>query len=157
MIVGLILGYVIATLIGRALNRVITVTEQAAVGNFSARVGLPTEDDLGQMGKAIDQMLARLEDSVGQVMAVLAKGIRGDLTLRVCTTGEDRLAQMGAALNRVLDSVQDNIVQVQQAQSSLLIQAAALQAAANGIVICDLLGKVIWANPAFFAAHRLHR
>lgn len=149
VIVGLILGYVIATLIGRALNRVITVTEQAAVGNFSARVGLPTEDDLGQMGKAIDQMLARLEDSVGQVMAVLAKGIRGDLTLRVCTTGEDRLAQMGAALNRVLDSVQDNIVQVQQAQSSLLIQAAALQAAANGIVICDLLGKVIWANPAF--------
>lgn len=148
-ILGLVLGYAIVRLIGQALGRVIAVTEQAAVGNFAARVGLRSEDDLGQMGQAIDQMLTRLEDSVGQVMIVLAKGTGGDLTLRVRTTGEDRLAQMGTALNRMLDSVQRGIVQVQQAQSSLLIQAAALQTAANGIVICDLLGRAVWVNPAF--------
>lgn len=146
---GFVLAYVIATLIGQTLRRVIAVTEQAAVGNFAARVGLRTKDDFGQMARAIDQMLTRLDDSVGQAIVVLAKGAAGDLTPRVRVTGEDRLAQMGIALNQMLKSFQDSMAQIQQAQSSLSIQAAALQAAANGIVICDLLGRAVWVNPAF--------
>lgn len=149
LLIGLALGYFIASLIAKAIKQVVAVTEQAAIGDFAARVGLRTEDDLGQMGTAIDQMLARLEDSVGQAMAVLTKGASGDLTLRVRVTGEDRLARMGTALNQMLESFEDSMAQVQQAQHSLLIQAAALQAAANSIVICDLLGRVVWANPAF--------
>jgi diguanylate cyclase (GGDEF)-like protein/PAS domain S-box-containing protein len=46
-------------------------------------------------------------------------------------------------------SVATNISHLVQARESLRLQSAALEAAANGILITDATGRIEWANPAF--------
>jgi methyl-accepting chemotaxis protein len=56
----------IAAVIGRALRHVVAQAEQAAGGDLTARVALDTRDELGQMGRALNVMMAKLEASMGQ-------------------------------------------------------------------------------------------
>jgi len=51
---------------------------------------------------------------------------------------------------RLLGSVQD-ITERKQAEAQIRLQAAALESAANGIVIADAEGTILWANPSFFS------
>ena len=67
VLLGLALGYFIASLIAKALKQVMTVTEQAAAGDLTMRVQLDTKDELGQMGAALNQMLESFNDSMSQV------------------------------------------------------------------------------------------
>ena len=54
-----------------------------------------------------------------------------------------RLTRAGQQKLRELD------LQVREGNRQLELQATALQAAANGIVITDATGKIVWHNPAF--------
>ena len=49
---------------------------------------------------------------------------------------------------RLLGSVQD-ITERKQAEAQIHLQAAALESALNGIMITDIEGGVLWANPSF--------
>ena len=49
---------------------------------------------------------------------------------------------------RLLGSVQD-ITEHKQAETQIFLQAAALESAANGIMITDTNGKILWANHSF--------
>lgn len=49
----------------------------------------------------------------------------------------------------LFEQAQLEIAARKEAEKQLQLQASALQAAANGIVITDRLGEVIWVNPAF--------
>jgi diguanylate cyclase (GGDEF)-like protein/PAS domain S-box-containing protein len=49
---------------------------------------------------------------------------------------------------RLLGSVQD-ITERKQAEAKIHLQAAALESAVNGIVITDIEGNILWANPSF--------
>jgi PAS domain S-box-containing protein len=46
-------------------------------------------------------------------------------------------------------SIAEDVTQRRQAEAQLRLQSSALAAAANGIVIVNREGKIIWANPAF--------
>jgi len=63
----LALSSVTAREITRGLQEVVATTEQAAAGDLTTRVSLDTEDELGQMGQALNQMLTRFHDSMAQV------------------------------------------------------------------------------------------
>ncbi|MGV3756082.1 MAG: PAS domain S-box protein [Verrucomicrobiota bacterium] len=57
-------------------------------------------------------------------------------------TGQD--GQPQGIIGAVLD-----ITELKKVQEHLLLEESALNAAANGIVITDATGKILWANPAF--------
>lgn len=46
-------------------------------------------------------------------------------------------------------SIEQEVTRRKEAESQMHLQAAALEAAANGIVLTDREGKILWANPAF--------
>ena len=64
---GVALGYFIARLVVRPVQHVVEQAEQAAAGDLTVRVELDTQDELGQMGRALDRMLASFHDSMTQV------------------------------------------------------------------------------------------
>ena len=61
---------------------------------------------------------------------------------------KDHLARLPQSVRQVIN---ERILREEQrrAQSQLRLQAAALESAANGILITDGAGNIIWANPAF--------
>ena len=72
-VVAIALGVFLSTLIGRKItgpiSQVVAASEQAASGDLTVRVTLDSTDELGQMGQALDQMLARFHDSMTEVQA----------------------------------------------------------------------------------------
>ncbi len=67
ILLGLALGYFIAALIAKGLKEVVNKSEQAAAGDLTVRVDLDSKDELGQMGQALNRMLAGFHDSMAQV------------------------------------------------------------------------------------------
>ena len=62
-----VLSGVVARGISGGLKRVMAVTEQAVTGDLTVRVALDTQDELGQMGTALNAMLAKFETSMSEV------------------------------------------------------------------------------------------
>src|SRR5439155_2594281 len=58
------------------------------------------------------------------------------------------LRRLVPAIEREVNDAQNRRAR-QQAEEQLRLQSAALQAAANAILITDRSGKIIWINPAF--------
>ena len=64
---GLALGYFIAALIAKGLRQVVEKSGQAAAGDLTVRVALNSQDELGQMGAALNNMLQSFHDSMSEV------------------------------------------------------------------------------------------
>ncbi|WP_041972860.1 SpoIIE family protein phosphatase [Geobacter sp. OR-1] len=74
--------------------------------------------------------------------------IRKDGTIRwVINTVVPRYNTAGNLV--AYDGLVSDITERKQAEEELLLQSTALNAAANAIVITDVNGKALWANPAF--------
>jgi PAS domain S-box-containing protein len=57
---------------------------------------------------------------------------------------QDAMGEINGIIGAFID-----ITEEKRARENLLLQESALNAAANGIVITDATGKILWANPAF--------
>ncbi|HTS16309.1 MAG TPA: CHASE4 domain-containing protein [Verrucomicrobiae bacterium] len=98
-------------------------------------------------------VLARLARMIREVNQI---GRRNDVAARMVIDGKDELAGLAGALNQMLDALQqsqarlqESIQQQQLAADRLRLQGAALDSAANAIVLTDREGTVEWVNPAF--------
>jgi methyl-accepting chemotaxis protein len=61
------LGIAIAGLIIRALAQVVDKAQKAATGDLTVRVSVDSQDELGQMGSALNAMMERFETTMAQV------------------------------------------------------------------------------------------
>jgi diguanylate cyclase (GGDEF)-like protein/PAS domain S-box-containing protein len=96
-----------------------------------------------------------------------AVSVAGDYSLRARIDGWDEFGCLSAEFNGMLDRIQEQDRQLRLnrehleddvrartaelfvASQRLKLQAAALEAAANAIVITDVQGNIVWTNPAF--------
>jgi len=114
------------------------------------------------------EKLTGLKDVVGKKASEVIPGIQEnnpellETYGRVAVTGkpekfEARVEALGACFSITAYSYQkehfvsifDNITERKRAEELLRVQTSALQAAANGIVITDRAGRMLWVNPAF--------
>ena len=65
------------------------------------------------------------------------------------TTLEARVAQRTRELSEANQQLAKEVEERRQAEERLNLQAAALEAAANGVVITDSKGRIVWINRAF--------
>jgi methyl-accepting chemotaxis protein len=64
---GLSLGWLLARSITRALACVVRQAQQAAAGDLTVRVALDSQDELGEMGRALNSMMQRFETTISEV------------------------------------------------------------------------------------------
>lgn len=126
-----LLTLLLAFLLARRLQRPIsaplmqlTLTAEAIskANNYTLRAELPTSDEFGKLGSAFNHMLDQIEARNHQL-----REYRGHL--------EEEIAARTAELLK--------------ANETLMLQAEALNAASNSILITDLSGNIVWSNPAF--------
>ncbi len=102
------------------------------------------------MERLLLNRLARLIADVDRI------GASSDVTARVATGGRDEIASLANALNKMLDALQqsqtelrESVTQQRFAADRLRLQGAALDSAANAVVLTDRDGTIEWVNPAF--------
>ncbi len=67
LVTGGLLGWLPARSIVSVLHQVAAGTERAATGDLTVQIAVKTQDELGQMGAAINQMLERFQHSMTEI------------------------------------------------------------------------------------------
>jgi diguanylate cyclase (GGDEF)-like protein/PAS domain S-box-containing protein len=111
--------------ISRPLIQLVQTANAISSGtDYSLRAALPNRDEFGMLVSAFNAMLQQIQN-------------RND--------------QLRVYHEHLEDEVASRTAQLSSANARLNLQAEALNAAANAIVITDLSGDIVWTNPAFSA------
>jgi PAS domain S-box-containing protein len=143
---GSLIAGLVSTRFTRRLRLIQEVSEAVKTGRTELRVAPLGEDEAGRLAQDFNAMLDAMTRGT-QELQVANENLRASQA--------DALRQMEAAQRsqRVAEQysvqLQQEATSRQRAEEAMRLQSAALQAAANTIVITDLAGQVIWANQAF--------
>lgn len=123
----LLLAFLLAHQLQQPISRPLMQLTQTAeaisqADDYVLRAKLPNSDEFGKLGSAFNHMLDQIETRNGQL-----RQHREHL--------EDEVAARTAELR--------------EASETLRLQAEALNAASESILITDLSGNIVWSNPAF--------
>ncbi len=83
LFIAFIINYMLTSRVLRPLSQMSAITRQVAAGNYSHRVAVTTQDEVGQLGIAFNQMadsLAEVEQLRKNMVADLAHELRTPLT-----------------------------------------------------------------------------
>lgn len=69
VILSVVLGYLISQVIARPLRRVVDMVGRVAEGDLTETTNIGTKDEIGQLGRSIDQMVLKLRAIVGEILA----------------------------------------------------------------------------------------
>lgn len=96
-------------------------------GDFSQRVEIDSDDEVGRLGTALNDMAARL-----QAQADIAERIsQGDLDIRIDLASDKD--QLGITLQRMLDNLNDVVGQLQAGAREITASAEQVSALSNGL------------------------
>jgi diguanylate cyclase (GGDEF)-like protein/PAS domain S-box-containing protein len=122
-----VLAFLIAPRLQRPISRpltelVQTVKDISNASDYSVRANLTSRDEFGTLVVAFNGMLDQIEERNGQLR-------------------QHR--------ERLEEQVASRTAELFAANARLKLQAEALNAASNSILITNLAGKIVWSNPAF--------
>jgi diguanylate cyclase (GGDEF)-like protein/PAS domain S-box-containing protein len=111
--------------VSEPLRHLVQITETiASAGDYSIRAQLPNHDEFGLLVAAFNGLMEQIET---------------------------RDQQLRRYREKLEDEVACRTAELSSANKRLKLQAAALSAAANSILITDIQGTIVWSNPAFSA------
>jgi methyl-accepting chemotaxis protein len=137
LLLALGIGYGLARFITRALTHVVAQAQQAAAGDLTVRVSLEAQDELGQMGQALNAMLIRFETSMREV-AQTARHTAG--AAQQLAAGSEQLSsgaqEQASSLEETTTSLEQMTATVKQnadnARQANQVAGAAREAAERG-------------------------
>lgn len=123
LVISILLNRSITRPLGKALHLADTIRS----GDLSQRLNMSSADEIGQLGKALDQMADSLEDK-----AELARRIAdGDLTAEVQLTSEQDM--LGIALRRMVDNLNDLLGHVAMAGEQITSGAGEISSSSQDL------------------------
>ncbi len=151
-----VLAAAIGWLLGRALldplNTLLHAVSRIAAGEQSARVQVVSNDELGRVGHAFNDMAQAIQDNIQRevsaastlrakvdaLLATVSQAASGDLTGKITVTGDDAIGRLGQGLATMLANLRTLINNVQRAgiqvtTSATEIAASAKQQEATGV------------------------
>jgi methyl-accepting chemotaxis protein WspA len=152
VVLALAIGGLLSSALAAPLTRLSAAVERIAHGEQGARVEVSSNDELGQVSIAFNQMAQSIQDSLAKELAatnllkskvdsllgVVSKAAAGDLTGKIEVQGEDAIGRLAAGLERMFDNLRALLNDVQKAgiqvtTSATEIAASAKQQEATGV------------------------
>lgn len=133
LLFALLLSFLLRALITRPVDRLVTAVKELASGNLNARIDLPANNELGQLGAAFNEMAAELENNQERLQ-------EQNLQLEM-EVSERQMAQ--ETLEEQSQRLEEEIAERTQAEDKLKIVFDAAQA---GIIMVDAEGAITFAN-----------
>ena len=124
LLASLVIGVALAMSLVRSLNsglsRLVGTAQQVqSSGNFALRTELQRDDELGQVARAFDSLLAELQTAIDQANRVLAAVAEGDFNERIEVDFKGDLATLKTGVNSSAESVNYTMQALQQVMTAL--------------------------------------
>jgi two-component system cell cycle sensor histidine kinase/response regulator CckA len=122
--------------------------------SFLRITGYRREEVIGRTSPEL-KFLEGPDDHLRLIEMLAKQGSIRDLEITFCSRSGQRRAGLGSAEvievagEKCVIAILTDITSRKQAEAQMRLQAAALESAANAVVIADRSGKAIWVNPAF--------
>ncbi|MFV9505091.1 MAG: HAMP domain-containing methyl-accepting chemotaxis protein [Oscillochloridaceae bacterium umkhey_bin13] len=157
LIVATVLGFWLSNMIARNLGKLAAATNRVAEGDFTQRVELNSNDELGYLAGQFNQMVGQLHTARENELATRAAEDRrieqerkardelqlavnvysgfisrvasGDLTARVAPQGDVDMQRIGNDLNAMVEALHSVTSQVREANANIAAAAAEILAA----------------------------
>jgi len=100
VIVALMLGFIIAGLISKPINRVLYMLQEMSKGHLGERTNINTTDEVGQMSKVMDSFSQGLQNEVIGAMNKIAKG---DMNINIEI--KDEKDEITPAIKKVVENI----------------------------------------------------
>jgi methyl-accepting chemotaxis protein len=113
LFISITLGFVIANIISKPVNRLTEAAHRISLGDTDVNIDIDTKDELGMLGKAFGVMITNIKEQV----AVANKISEGDLGTQVKVKSDKDI--LGKALNTVIESLKGLV-----SEAGLLTKAA---------------------------------
>jgi methyl-accepting chemotaxis protein len=145
LLTSLAVAFFLSRSISRPLANMTSTAQAVASGNLDAEAQIHSNDEVGVLAMAFNQMTNSLRNSIEadsrtraelqRIVSVystfIARVAGGDLTTRVEAQGDEELHRLGNDLNNMVESLHSITRQVHQANSAIASAAAEILAAAT--------------------------
>ncbi len=154
-------GFLLANLLLRRwvtqpLQHFMDVIERRADGDDTAWVAFDGEDEMGQLGRAFNQMAEnikavslrerenamQLQKKVDQLLHVTRRVRAGDFDVQVGFAGEDAIGELASSLQAMIDAIRQNMLEKKQAMEHLQRRVDAILAQVEAVARGDLGRRV---------------
>jgi methyl-accepting chemotaxis protein len=133
IVIGLILGWLIARVLSRNLANVITTAQSLGGGDLAARATVTTTDEAGKLAQAFNEMgeqlqakvmrereqAAKTEQFMVDAKRVLGNLAQGDLTDQMTSACDGDLEQIKISLNSAITNLTTTLATVREAAESV--------------------------------------
>ena len=117
--------------ISRSLTAVGQAVNKLSNGDFTAKTGLDSADELGVMAKELDAAIGNIRSNIQKVRGAAQRLAAGDLSGRVESTGDDELAAMARDLDAATTALRSAMHEVREAAEQVV--GAAQQMSSGGV------------------------
>ena len=123
VVLGVLLTFLITRALARPLVRMVAALQAFTGGDYSSRVAISAQDEVGQLGAAFNQMADRIQAQVsiekqaqGEVQRLIDAAVEGRLSERAPAEHfEGFYRSLAEGINQMLDAFVDRLTQVVRA------------------------------------------
>ncbi|EKQ55078.1 MULTISPECIES: methyl-accepting chemotaxis protein [unclassified Clostridium] len=107
MSISILIGIYISRLITKPIKRVLYIIEEMCEGHFAEKTNIHTDDEIGQMSKALDFFADELKSKIIEVMNNISKGdVSMDISLK------DERDELAPALKKMVENIRSLVMDV---------------------------------------------
>ncbi|MBT3197949.1 MAG: PAS domain S-box protein, partial [Gammaproteobacteria bacterium] len=140
-LVAIYLARVLLRSVQRSVDSIRKIDES---GDFSIRIAVECQDEVGQMGEALNRLFRHQQQAIGDAIRVSAEVAAGRFGQKIEAPYHGDLAQLKQGINGSVERVEQN-TQTLMNQNSEMEQI--LSSMDQGLIVSDLEGVVQRVNP----------
>ena len=110
-------------LVIRPIGKTTDLIKRIAKGDFSMRIDVKQDDEIGEIANEVNKLLDQLESSISEVTMVMQAMAEGDFSKRMSSQVSGDLDKLKGHTNQSIEILSDRTRQLNQAQQELIDKA----------------------------------
>jgi len=141
----------------KPVSRLLSVVQQRAKGDITARVNIESYDDIGRLGEAFNTMAenvnavterehqesVELQRKVDSLQSVMKRVTEGDFSVKIGFSGDGAIGELASSLQIMIDKLKNTLDEKNAAVESLKTKVDNILSVTNSVAEGDLTGEVV--------------
>lgn len=112
VLIMLVLSFSITNSLVKPIQSLLVVIRDVANGNFKQNIQVTSQDEVGQMARALGETLTSIDARVNSLLADVSRVSHGDLTVKISVSGSDPIGRIGDGVASVVSGFRTSLNEI---------------------------------------------